>query len=287
MRKQPTPPAQTGNTLSEYAIILGLIAVASVGALSLMGNSLSTQFDTVNQGNAHDSMTRMSNLNFDNGGKPSSNGGAQLPGKSIGANGYPLANVSSSGTNATSMDGNARKTLSVSYEVANKMLAMANQVDDPALKAWYKEAATRTLKLASSQAAYELASRNITDPDNQVSSLLGIKNNVRFGTDDAVKSIIQWQESLKTQLSQLSGIRTASPAEIQAAQNLTVSVLDANNVQYSDAIVKTDISRASVLDPDVNKIKKEAYSLDTSQIVDNIGLSTSVENGLTMEQNSQ
>jgi len=287
MKKQPIYTAQSGNTLSEYAIILGLIALASVGALSLMGNSISAQFDTVNQGNAHDTLTRMSNLNFETGKPSSGNGAGQLSGKSIDANGYPLANVSSSGTNATSMDGNVKKNLSVSYNVANKMLAMAEQVSDPALKAWYQEAATRTLKLASSQAAYELASRNITNPDNQVSSLIGIKNNVTFGTDDAVKSIIQWQESLKTQLSLLSGIRTASPAEIQAAQELTVSVLDANNVQYSNAIVKTDISKASVLDPDVNKIKKEAYSLDTSQIMDNIGLSTSVENGLTMDQNSQ
>lgn len=275
MSKQPKYHA--GNTTSEYAIILGLIALSSIGALSLMGNSLSSQLNKVNQGNAHQAMAQMSNLNFDTN-KSSSSKSESF--QTLGSNAYELPNVSSGGTNATSMDGTAITAVKASYKFANKLLAMAAQTDDPGLKAWYQEAANRTLKLAGSQAAYELASNGIIDPDNQLSNLIGIKNNETIGTDDAVKSIIQWQESLKAQLNLLAVNHTASAADLKEAHDLAVSVLDNNNEQYSDTIVKTDISQATALDPDVNIIKKEVANTD---IIDNLGIATTVETGLTMD----
>lgn len=277
MSKQPK--SHTGNTTSEYAIILGLIALASIGALSLMGNSLSSQIGKVNQGSSHQALAQMSNLNFD---KPGSSGNGAAPAApATGQNGYPLADVSNSGTNATSMDGNAVTALKSSYKMANKMLALAAQTDDPLLRAWYRATASDTFKLAGSQAAYELASQDITDPDNRLSKLIGIKNNQTIGEDDAVKSILTWQQSLQLQLSMLSLIRTASPAELKQAHDLAIGVLNANNIQYSEAINTTDISRAQVLNPDVAAIQKEAANTDA---IDSIGLATSLETGAVMDQ---
>lgn len=47
-KARPSPNSQQGATMVEYAIMLALIAVVSLGVITTLGQNVSTTFNTVN-----------------------------------------------------------------------------------------------------------------------------------------------------------------------------------------------------------------------------------------------
>jgi hypothetical protein len=276
-----------GNTLSEYAIIIGLTGLASIGALNLLGGSISKEYQSLNQGNAHAALDNLSSLNFQQGSSskvPSSGKGAAANNPTNNYS-FQLINTSNSGSNATSMDGTKALALNTSYNAAIKLFDMADKITDPGLKAWYLEAANRAFSLTSSQMAYEWTKDPTVIPEKSLSRVIDLSKKETLNTTDSIKSIAQWQGELETHLATLDSYKTANPAEVQMARDLISGVLNSNTAQYNSAIVNTDLSQAKVYYPDVNQLRAEANKLlDSGAISNNTAIQTSLESGIVLDE---
>lgn len=275
-------PKRSGNTLSEYAIIIGLIGIACIGALSLMGTSVDHQYRDVSTGNSAQTLKNMSKLNFQTAGSGNAGGGqGQLSPNGLTQPTLQLANTSSGGTNVTSIEGNTKAVLKLGIQTANQMEDLASKVTDPDLKAWYRATADIVLKLSSSQAAYELGSNPNT---SYLTYFIPNGDLKKVTTPDAVKGLNVWQDKLQTQLNALSQNHTASAADIQQAQDLVSAVINTNEASYAPVIQSTDTSKAELYDPNVNQVKKAAELAASTGILEGDGaLTTSVTNGLEMD----
>lgn len=285
-------PKQHGNTLTEYAIIIGLIGVASVSALMMLGQSMNGQYRHLSQGNSAQAMKAMTQMDFSvpsgvssaQGQPPvaQSNQQTQPSQYNIGASNFQMADTSSSGTNVTSIEGNFNAVFGQGLQTAQKMEELASSTEDPKLREWYKKTSDMVFKLASSQAAYEV----ISDPSTAYLSVMIPKGNLRkIDQADAVKSIDAWQDGLQGQLDALQSNKTASAAEIQQAKGLLSAVVETNKARYTPIVQSTDTKKGKLYDPDVKQVKKVAeMALQSGFFEENTSLDTAVTNGLTMDE---
>lgn len=114
-----------GNVLSEYGIVLGLLAVISIGTLTLLGDSKAKLLGNVGQNVGSTRVQNMMQLKFntstqDGGGKHQANtGNTSL---------VLLSNNSGSGVNATSIEGQKRDTTYQTISYANELQAIADSL---------------------------------------------------------------------------------------------------------------------------------------------------------------
>lgn len=275
---------QYGNTLAEYAIIIGLIGVASIGALTVLGQSVNGNYDNLSKGNSAKAMQAMSQMNFTAAsGSPgqSSASGPQAQ-YNVGSGSFQLADTSSGGTNVTSIEGNVQAVIGQGVQTAATMEKLADQVTDPKLKDWYRKTSDMVFKLAGSQAAYEIG----VNPNLAfATSLIPTGDQGKVTIADAVLSIDEWQEQLEAQLKELEANKTASAHDIQQARDLLGDVVQTNSAQYSGVIQSTNTSDAKLYDPNVNQVKKAAeVALETGVLTTDEALGTSVISGVEMDQ---
>lgn len=160
-----------GNTLSEYALIIGLVALACIGSLSLFGNSTNNLLGQASQGKNKDSMLNMAQMKFgqqSSNPAPSGSGTSKTTGvtqpNATPAN-FNILNTSSDGVNATSVDGSSGKVQAVqrTLSAARDMQAKAANLPEGALKAWYMAAARETFLLAGNEASLSYKMDNISE----------------------------------------------------------------------------------------------------------------------------
>lgn len=92
-----------GNTLTEYAIIFGLLILVAFGGVKLLGNSINGLFTGSSNTLQSQPLQDLASMKFDtplvavNGGSTGAPNGQGAPGKSI-LNGAVLSEISSGGT---------------------------------------------------------------------------------------------------------------------------------------------------------------------------------------------
>lgn len=150
-----------GNTLSEYALLAGLVLMVALGSIKLLGNSTQGLLQNTDKSLANDARSLVS-LDFGNGkqGKAGGGSGSGLPGNendSALPNPAFATNVNlaitegnSSGLNATAAEGATNKIEAV-YQNARYALQMEENLSpsmEPSLYEW-ASAITRNSKLAA------------------------------------------------------------------------------------------------------------------------------------------
>lgn len=231
--------ARRGNTIAEYSIMIGLVALASVGALSMFGGSVSKLLGLSSQGEAKTAMQKMSSMEFAaagqapiGGSNPSGGGGAKaLPNGVASKMALGLMSTSSSGgVNATSVDGSNSKvqTVQKSLTVAQRLQQVADSLPEGALKLWYENAANNSLLLAGHEASlsYKL------DNNQSLKSLA----DANLGPGDALYGIQNYYSQLGVSL--ISIPAEATPAQRQEAMALINGELGSLKTSYADTLSK-------------------------------------------------
>ena len=225
-----------GNTLSEYALILGLVALACIGSLSLFGNSTVALVGQASQGQHHDQMLNMSMMNFGNqqagstADSASASSGANTPQAVNTPAHLILLNTSGGGVNATSVDGSNGKvqTVQQALNAARAMQAKADATQNPALKAWYLAAARETFLLAGNEASLSYKMDNLTE--------LKALAETNMTPGDALYEI-------SNHYSMLGSFLLSLPPNITATEKSTAlasvnNVLGSLKTQYADTLAK-------------------------------------------------
>jgi Flp pilus assembly pilin Flp len=128
-----------GNTLGEYALLLGLLGVLVVSALQMLGFSVNNLLGASTQAPQRDAITNYYSNTL--GAKVALTSAPVLT-NSTGANGTSgsLSAESAVSTNVTSVEGNNRYTLGT-LRLADGLDQMAQQATDPVIKAYYAQLA--------------------------------------------------------------------------------------------------------------------------------------------------
>jgi Flp pilus assembly pilin Flp len=127
-----------GNTLGEYALLLGLLGVLVVSGLHMLGFSVYNMLGSSTQAQQRDAMTNYYSNTL--GAKVALTSAPVLTNNN-GANGTAsLGAENAVSTNVTSVEGNNRYTLG-SLRLADALDQMAQQATDPATKAYYAQLA--------------------------------------------------------------------------------------------------------------------------------------------------
>lgn len=140
-----------GNTLSEYTLIIGLLSILAISGLKVLGPSIAQLLDTQSGRNSPNKIETYMNTvlasstgNSSNGASSTSNG--QTSSSTIQLNGEStnqplLGGNSSSGTNATSVDGVGvvKENADTLWQIAQQIKADPNH--DPQLLAWVTQLA--------------------------------------------------------------------------------------------------------------------------------------------------
>lgn len=214
-----------GNTVSEYAVVIGLVALACIGSLTLFGNSTNNLLGQASQGKNKDSMLNMAQMKFgQQSSNPSQTASVAYQAAVIAQpNATPaslhLQNTSSDGVNATSVDGSSGKVQAVQHTLsaARDMQAKAANLPEGALRQWYLAAARETLLLAGNEASLSYKMDNIT----QLQTLA--EPNMTAG--DALYEI-------SNHYSMLGSFLLSLPPNITAAERST-ALASVNNVMNS------------------------------------------------------
>lgn len=150
--------ATAGNTLSEHGILMGLVVIASLISVNLLGDSANSLFGRTDQTMKSGEPHKLASLNFGSGGTGTP---TTVNGQTIGITGSPSSNSlthtkltvfagNSSGLNATAAEGATNK-VDAAYQNASFAVQMENRLStsmDPALYDWASKI-TRYSKLAA------------------------------------------------------------------------------------------------------------------------------------------
>lgn len=187
-----TDASSPGNTLTEYGLALGLVALLGIGAMQVLGTSTSGTLGGVK--NNEDSLLKMANLDFTGDQAPSLyNGNVEIKG-----NGYlvltpdpntglPVLMMTDSNTgsvkNATSIEGAMWNTLG-GVKLGDSLMALAQEQADPAVASHLKLMAEKTYYLGAVEGELD-----------------GVQNLERvdsYGNIHALKDLMRLQSELKT-----------------------------------------------------------------------------------------
>ncbi len=182
----------TGNTLTEYGMIAGLVLCVAYGGLKLLGQDVG---QLISAPKLHTSqMQDYVNMQF-NVSQSINVAGKNAMMTLNAKTGLPVIRISETaahGTNATSIDGTVKNALKTNA-FARRLDALASQITDPALSAWYGQV---------SRIAHLLAG---AEGDNQGLSALQVKNVKSTGLyadGSSFRDIYNYQKELQRLLSQ-------------------------------------------------------------------------------------
>jgi Flp pilus assembly pilin Flp len=155
--------SQPGNTMAEYAILIGLIAVASIAGLTLFGTSTSNLLAGAGQNNDALEMTRMNFSGSSGSGlavsRPSSGvaGGTYQPGTNPQTGLMDMQvfrGIESRGTNVTSIEGDRRNS-SGSLTLALSLEALAKEALTPEEANYYMALAKKAYMIGFVEATID------------------------------------------------------------------------------------------------------------------------------------
>lgn len=233
--------ATAGNTLSEYGILMGLVVVASLISVNLLGDSVHSLFGKTNQtmksGEAH----KLVSLNFGSGatGSPNASNGQTIgiTGESSANSKLTVSEGNSSGLNATAAEGATNK-IDAAYQNASFAVQMQNRLStsmDPVLYEWASKI-TRYSKLA---AGAEGVLNNLSAFEtNQNNTALSAEQSAN--TDGLTNNLIDYQSSLKTLIS--NPPPGVNGADVQFFSTLGNNVASNINHQTAGKSVKTNLA---------------------------------------------
>lgn len=268
-----------GNTLSEYAIIITLIVVASYAALCLMGNSVSGHYNELSQGNSGTALKKMSHMDFSGQAPGASSNPMTLSSKGL----YlQLTSSSSGGVNATSLDGIQDTSVGRVIGAANQLKLLAQTVTDPALKALLQAASDNALQLSTTEAAIEYMSLN--DRTGIMAKLLLAGGLNKVSMKDAVNSVDTYRTQIEGKLAQLDTMTNVNPAEVAQARQLLDSVVTSSWNEYGKLIEATDTLNAKTYTPNVIQVKAVAATAQANgSLADTKAIETAVDAGLRLD----
>ncbi len=214
-----------GTTLSEYAAIIGLLALASIGALTLLGNSISDNYKPLLEANSSQTLQQMSQLEFRSSAPGST--GSSIPVSTKGLY-LQLTNISGNGVNATSLEGINDTPTGTAIGTAKQLRSLADQVTDPALKSAILAAAESVLKLSAAQASVELSQAH--DPTGVMSQLVAVAGLGTVHLNDAVNSVGLYQKDIEDKMYALAHLPTTNQAELHQAYQLLTGVTNITGV---------------------------------------------------------
>lgn len=268
-----------GNTLSEYVIIISLIAVASFAALQLLGNSVTGHYDKISHGNSGSTIQKMSTLDFSS---PKPNGGNFAITLSPEGTNLGLTGSGNSGVNATSLDGIRETHIGRVIGSANHLKLMADNITDPALKALLQESADISLRLSTSEAAVEVMKAN--NSDGVMGDLVRAGGLKVLTMRDSVNSVDAYRAELEGKLAQLKSMSSSDPEELIQAQQLLNEAITSSWEEYGEIIEATDTQNATTYKLDITKVKAVAASAQVSGgLADTVAVDASADAGLSLD----
>lgn len=235
-------PAERGNTLSEYGLVAGLIALAAVGGLTMFGGSLSKLLDSPSTTQSGKDMQKMAMLNFGNGNtamaKENAGGGTgktTAQGNSAGNTGDPaeslLISGSSGGANTTSAEGMMR-TLKNTFSIAERMYAQTGTVSSNELADWYRETTRYAYRLVGSEATFAY------NQDQKAFSGVAPLLQSDLGAGDGLRGMYEMHKELSKKIDQLEAMNGGTPEEKKEALSLARQMLSELESQYGALLDK-------------------------------------------------
>lgn len=150
--------ASTGNTLTEYGFLIGLVAIASVAGLKFLGGSTSDALGSVND-NKHGLMNMM-HMNFQESSASIPQGSVSLKGSGYytqivnpetGELEFKLTDgINGVATNTTSLDGSQWNILG-QFRLADTLLQLAEKEKDPANKNFIMQLAEKSYYMGAAE----------------------------------------------------------------------------------------------------------------------------------------
>lgn len=276
-------PHQPGHTLTEYALAISLVSVGCFVALQLLGNSISGNYHQISNGESGNAMRRMTQLDFTTPAVAATyNKTSQTsPGSTTSHGPLQLITTSTSGVNATSMDGIQNTAAGQSLETAYQLQALSQNVSDPSLKAAILAAANSVLKLSTSQASVEVTQGH--DQTGVLSTLISTGKLQNVSLTNSIHSVGTFQIEVEKAMDKIALLPTSDYTAQHQAYQLLTAVTEANENQYRQLITDSDATNAIVYEPDVSQIRLSASAaLQSGALAQNEAIQTSVQNSLTL-----
>jgi Flp pilus assembly pilin Flp len=223
--------AERGVTVAEYAVLLGLVLVLSIGGLKLLGGSISSLLGNASQKSAEQGTIKLlgptAQSAFASGPTLGLKGSGYYAVKINPATGQPeltlIDGASATSSNVSSIDGSRMNTLGT-VMLAKSLEELAAQETNPKLSDYYRQMA---------KASYYLAGA-----EGELDQIPGLEFNVEGSKDatytkgDALADIVRYS-------SQLQGLMNNPPAELSSSDfNKAMPLaLNAYNIahQYQNA----------------------------------------------------
>lgn len=275
-------PHQQGHTLTEYALAISLVSVGCFVALQLLGNSISGNYHQISNGESGNAMRRMSQLDFTTPAVAASFQANQTnPGSASSHGPLQLITTSTSGVNATSMDGIQNLAAGQSLETAYQLQALSQNVSDPSLKAAILAAANSVLKLSTSQASVEVTQGH--DQTGALATLISTGKLQHVSLTNSLHSVGTFHIEVEKAMDKIAQLSTSDYTAQNQAYQLLTAVTETNEIQYRQLITDSDATNAIVYEPDVSQIRLSASAaLQSGVIAQNKAIQTSVQNSLTL-----
>lgn len=293
-----------GNTLSEYALILVLVAVAGIGALSLLGQSTSDLLVSSSDGETHESMMRLVSMDFGGSGSYSGTGGTGP----VSGNGSPsvptpvnlrMVESGSGGVNVSSAEG-IRINIPGAPEPVNKSLTTARQFEylathstNPAMAKLYQDIADEAYFLAISQASFEVVNKGKDDTylKNMTKFIDKLEGSPVTKMMTSLKSIDQWTGSLGKHREEILNAQVLSPAERESVLLMLDGAIGESRNQYDNILTQNpDYQKVEPIEPpdsgskEMEQLRQLAISASTDEILgDNAAIDASVKVGVNLD----
>ncbi|MCE3233990.1 MAG: hypothetical protein K0Q50_170 [Vampirovibrio sp.] len=287
---------QHGNTLSEYGILFALLVAASIGALSLVGGNISSLLSSLQ---VHTPTTSSPAVPWTNAQpqkilatgttQPASDAGIQ-PINQNASN--PTASAlftgnSSSGTNATSVDGNKQiglDTVHSTWAYAQRLSQLADSTDDSRLKNYFSVLANDAYWLSGAQANYEYHAQGV----DSLKTLGSVLDNGEINMDTTLATIQGWSNTLKMDFDRLQEDESIPISIKQEALMLAQRVMEKNEDRYAPHyLANAPATRLNTTDTfeQLKTIAKQ--TLAASQADFTPGVKTSIANATALDDAEQ
>lgn len=286
-----------GNVLGEYGLLLGLLGLASIGALSAFGTSVDGLFRPFAT-SCPAQLCDLVNLNFGPVQAASQNA-KTLPavaGFSATTAILPsmqptqlistptlqvLTDNSSAGTNATSVDGSQHKAgfdaVRATWLRAQKLSELAQATTDTALKNYLTVLANDAYWLSGAQANYEYHGSGNT----ALKDLATTVDNAEVNINTTLATIKGWGNTLQMDFDRLSQDTSISPQNKALALQLASEVLEQSKGRYAASYNQVpDTSERLKITDSFEQLKTVALqTLASGQADDAVAVKASIQNG--------
>jgi hypothetical protein len=246
---------QHGNVLTEYGLLLGLLALASVGGLTFMGNSTANLMGQNTNNLNGRSVQDLVSLNFGKSGKTTNNPSAStVLNPTVAATGtaaasLPLTSGSSGETNTTSTEGGRKLLTYESLSQADTVMQIAAASTDPATKDWANNVAKYLYWMGGAEGSFSGISQ-LAIPTNKVSTSdsKGNTNSTTYAytQDNALKDLKAYNAALQKLLAN-------PPTSASSADIAQVTSLSQESSNTANQFIQTGVTNTNFVTVEAQK----------------------------------